>query len=433
MKREEKEMLQKEMIKEMPIPFNAQKVYEKMYNYHILQFRNKRYCGCCGKQLTDKEIKNTKCECGAKLEELPDYKKRKSYVSFNESSVCYTITNAFKDYLVIRTFVIGLVQNRMEKHSDFECHEIMRLAVNEKGEKIFARRPTWNVMWKWDWYYDKDFEIKPYQKNSKYDFNASYIGTTRKPKWLKYLDLHAITQINKEIKKREYFYRSKTILDFVKYYIEQPTYTETLTKLKRYDLLAFSMTKGNEKECMLLARKNREIPTTDFATYHDYLNGLQTLGKDLRNIDIVCPKDFVEANKRIEKQCKKIRDKEELKQNIKQYNQDYVARISGLIGMDFGNEKYHITILTSVNDFYEEALSMCHCVYRMGYYKNKDSYIFSVKNAEHKRLETAEIIVNKKQLALKQCYGYGDKFTEYHNEITKLINATLNDIRRVII
>lgn len=429
MKREEREMLKKELVKEMPIPFNALKVYEKRFKYHALQFRNKHYCGCCGKELNETEIKKMKCECGAKLEPIPSNKKRKSEMNYSDSSAYYTITSSIKNTLVIRTFVIWLTETRMEKHSDIACIEVMRLAINEKGERIFARRPTWSCMWNWDWKYNEAFEIKPLV--DRYDFNASYIGTMRKPKWLKYIDLKDLPKINNFKKAYEYSVR---LGEFVQFYAKRPTYTETLLKLKRYDLLWFASKYGYYEETMRLARKNKEIPTKDLYTYKDYLKGLEELGKDLRNIDVICPKDFVEANKSVEKQCKKLHDMKELSQNVEQYNKDYVARISSLIGMDFGNEKYHITILTSVNDFYEEAKSMCHCVYRMGYYKKAKSYIFSVRNKENKRLETAEIVVNdKKKLAIQQCYGYGDKYTEYHTEIINLLNTKLNEIKGALL
>ena len=115
----------------------------------------------------------------------------------------------------------------------------------------------------------------------------------------------------------------------------------------------------------------------------------------------------------------------ELKRNEKDMLED---------GVVFGNDKYTFSILPDIQAFWDEADSMCHCVYRMGYYNKDNSFIFSVRNKEdNKRLETAELkLDNKNNLFVSQCYGYGDKFTNHHNSIVHLLKSNLENIKGVL-
>lgn len=421
--------IKQDILKDYAIPFNPQQVWEREVGYHKLEWHKKQYCGCCG-SLIDL------CTCGHKnkLKDRPKYNKIKCRVNYQNNAYYYTIVSTIDNQLVFRTFVIWTTEEVNRKASPFKCYEVMRKAFDEKGKITFARIGVCGFMYQWDWNYGTDFTVKPYQTNSKYDMEYD-IRVYKKPKWAKYLDVKAYQRTMETLKKfNRYYSCSIDIKDYVKKYLENPVFFETLTKLKRYDLLGLWFKYySNTTAIMTLARKNKEMPTTDIHTYSDYLNGLETLNKDLKNIDIVCPKDFTEANKRVEKQCRKIKDQEQLKKEMEK-NNDYVARVEKLIGLDFGNGKYHVLILPSIEAFKEEADHMCHCVYRMKYYDKQSSYIFSIRNSEMKRLETAEIIIDKKiEPRVNQCYGYGDKYTKYHKVITHLLNTKLNEIKGVLL
>jgi hypothetical protein len=170
-------------------------------------------------------------------------------------------------------------------------------------------------------------------------------------------------------------------------------------------------------------RKNKTIPA-NFNLYHDYVLCLKSLKKDIKNEYYIASENFVEMNKKINKAYNKHKAELELEKNKLEYESKYKDKVAKLLNKDFGNDKFHITVLKNIQDFYEEGNHMCHCVYRMGYFKQENSYIFSIRDRFNKRVETAEI----KNHEINQLYGYGDKPSEYHEEIKQLLLKKINNI-----
>ncbi len=410
--------------KKLEYGLDPDKVYRKRFNFHTLTRYGKKYCGCCGKLLSE-------CNCDIKKrDELKEWYKYKTKAVYPYNSAYHIEIKSVDNNLLVRYFVIN-VDEKIGKQYKIWCKEVMRFLITEKGKVYFSRIETYSMFSNWDFKYETELVMRnkiPEKYLIPITHNQIQKASDR-PAWLKYLDIKNLWKVNEEITTNNH-YGSLSLIQYIKTFIQKPVIVETMLKCKRYDLLAFTINKGHEEEMMMLLKKDKKIPS-EWWTYRDYLDGLHTLEKDTKNIKVLVPDDFVSANARIEKACKKIRDKNELLLNIRKYNDKYINRVSKLLGVVFGNDKYIFSILPDIQAFWDEADSMCHCVYRMAYYNKDNSFIFSVRNKEdNKRLETAELkLDDKNNLFVSQCYGYGDQFTNHHNSIVHLLNNNLDNIK----
>lgn len=378
--------------------------WEKYSRYVKLEKYHKLYCGKCGKLLDE-------CNCNVKY--FPKAE-RKNHI---QDRAYYIMAENNNNLWVFRVYMI-LTSQQIGKVCEYSQHEVMRYSFNENGKlKIFERLDTASVFYSWDWKLGS--ELKKRKITDRYDFRFFNIEFKSKPIWAKYISIEMIRRLQKNID-RLY------LTSLMKILMSNEVKLETMYECKRYDLFEYCFKHQEDiNECMVLLKHKKEIP--DEILWHDYVDGLKTLGKDVKNIDVLCPKDFTKANKTVEKQCKDRKEKYELSNEVKLYDEEYIKRVSRLIGKDFGNNDFSIKVLPNVEAFYNEGKSMCHCVYRMGYYKKKESYIFSITK-DNKRVETAEINNHE----VNQCYGYGDVETTHHRKILSLLKRQIPNIYKTL-
>lgn len=373
--------------------------------YPKLKYYNKYYCGKCG-------ALDSECKCGCE--------KRKADSSTKMQLYYYGVidSNSKADF-ILNIYELYIYSKAKEK-CNFRNNKIITLEINN-GKVKKCLRYTYSAM---GYYYqdpcfnyNSTFENRIY--HDKIDEIVRFtdiISVLKMPKQLsmseeellgvsKYLDTRSLLQYNEMVKTKD-------------------TYIETMEKLKRYDLLAYIFKCPSDKDVAWeLMRKNKEIPAT-FNLYHDYVVCLKCLKKDIKNAYYIAPSNFVEMNQAMNKAYNKHKAELELEKNKLEYDKQYYEKVASLLNKDFGNDKFHITVLKNIQDFYEEGKHMCHCVYRMGYFKEDKGYIFSIRDRFNKRLETAEI----KNHEIYQLYGYGDKPSEYHEEIKQLLLKKINNI-----
>lgn len=85
-------------------------------------------------------------------------------------------------------------------------------------------------------------------------------------------------------------------------------------------------------------------------------------------------------------------------------------------------------ILPSVEEFCNEQISMHHCIFSCGYYKLEGSVILSARDNFGNRVETIQIDLNEGKVL--QSRGRFNKFTEYHDEIVKMVNLMFHQEMR---
>ena len=169
----------------------------------------------------------------------------------------------------------------------------------------------------------------------------------------------------------------------------------------------------------------------------DYLRDLKYLGKDLRNPSVICPQNLHKAHELTMKMAQNKREREmaesrartqmEQMQKDTKARDEFFARIAKWLDMVIENEHLRITALPTPESIIEEGKAMHHCV--GGYWNRPMSLILSAKDMNGKRVETIEISL--KDYTIVQVYGFGNKPTEYHNEIISMLKDNANYIKGI--
>ena len=163
--------------------------------------------------------------------------------------------------------------------------------------------------------------------------------------------------------------------------------------------------------------------------WSDYIHDLIELGEDIHNPKLLCPEDIEEAHRETGRRIRNIRQKKELEETLKRaekFNSSYIKNHKKWLDIVWETEDLIARPLQNIQEFYEEGNHMCHCVFRCEYYKKAKSLILSIRDKKtNKRLETAEVDMIQEKIL--QCYGYGDQFTDQHDNIIKFINKNLKN------
>lgn len=167
--------------------------------------------------------------------------------------------------------------------------------------------------------------------------------------------------------------------------------------------------------------------------WFDLVTMLADMNMDYHNPHYVCPANLHEAHqelvRRKEREELRQREQEELArlERDKKAGQSLEKRVARYLNMSIHGFGLHLVVLATIKDFRDEGKSMCHCVYSGRYYARENSLLLSARDSKGKRWETIE--VSLKDLKVLQCYGYGDKFTEKHNDILALVNQNMWQIK----
>lgn len=164
----------------------------------------------------------------------------------------------------------------------------------------------------------------------------------------------------------------------------------------------------------------------DATEWLDLVGMLIDLGMDFHSPHYVCPANLHDMHQRILRQKARRDETRELEKNADS-NAKLQKRIAKYLDMDIHNKDLRIIVLPSVSAFKAEGDHLGHCVYSGGYYNRENSLILSARGKRNKRWETIE--VSLQTFTILQCYGYGDEFTEKHQEILDLVNANMWQIK----
>ncbi|MEZ7675647.1 PcfJ domain-containing protein [Prevotella sp. 20925_1_30] len=208
---------------------------------------------------------------------------------------------------------------------------------------------------------------------------------------------------------------------------------ETLLKAGRTDHLRYFL--GNKRtfeelwqSYKIAVRNGYEI--ADISLWSDYVDTLRRLGKDIHNPKYLCPTDLKGEHDRRHEELLRQREREEIEQKQKKAMEDekrFKELKSKFFGICFTDGTIQVHVLESVQEHFEEGVSMHHCVFSNAYYLKEDSLILSA-TIEGKRIETIE--VSLRTLEVVQSRGVCNKNTEYHEQIVNLVNANRGLISR---
>lgn len=171
----------------------------------------------------------------------------------------------------------------------------------------------------------------------------------------------------------------------------------------------------------------------DDTEWFDLVEMLAERGMDYHNPHYVCPADLHRAHQelvvRAQRERERLEEQREMErlQREKDTEKNLAKRVARYLDMDIRGNGLHLVVLSDIKMFHDEGNALGHCVYTCGYYRKEDSLLLSARGRGGKRWETIE--VSLKDLKVLQCYGYGDKFTEKHQEILDLVNSNMWQIK----
>ena len=344
------------------------------------------------------------------------------YFSISES--------AYPDWEVIRLYQMHIFHNKTGVK--YYCVEVLRNFKKDRHNLMFGKLRGMNGCIS----YTSDIELRANRKSYYYGYTADCLG---------------------DLFKAEAYRIERTSVERIKCLREDPKdlnkviaipYGETLYNQGELRIIHYTKCYNYKKEFLdsiRIAKKHG----LEFAQMcnHEWFDMVYCIIKtknDNHNPKFVAPENInMMHNYFLEKyqalQRKKEREREERDmfkrereqlvrlESERKINEAYIKRRKKYFDLDISNSKFDIHILKNVQEFYEEGTEMHHCVFSMGYYKKEKSLIMSCRDKQGNRVETIEVDLNTYKIA--QCYGKYDQFTEWHDEIIKLVEQNMNKIR----
>lgn len=161
----------------------------------------------------------------------------------------------------------------------------------------------------------------------------------------------------------------------------------------------------------------------------DYIDLLRFFNKDLHNAKHVCPKDLKTEHDRYMEKKRKYDEwklKEENRSKALEEEMAFKELKSKFFGIQFTDGIISVRVLDSVEEIMKEGDVLHHCVFANDYHLKPDTLILSAC-VEGKRVETVEVSLSKLQVL--QSRGVCNKNTEYHDQILKLVEKNIPQIR----
>ena len=203
---------------------------------------------------------------------------------------------------------------------------------------------------------------------------------------------------------------------------------ETLLKTGRRRELSYFLNHQRELDfcwssLRIVLRQNYKI--NDVSLWVDYIKLLEKCGKDLNNAFYVCPIDLRSSHDRYLKMAERIREREE-KERQRQIAIQNEARFKKLkekfFGLSFTDGTIIVSVLESIQEYYNEGEAMHHCVGQSEYFLKPNSLVFSAR-IDGQRIETVELSLKTFQVI--QSRGICNKNTKHHQHIINLVHKNV--------
>lgn len=168
----------------------------------------------------------------------------------------------------------------------------------------------------------------------------------------------------------------------------------------------------------------------DISLWIDYIRLLERCGKDIHNAHYVCPLDLKAEHDRYQERVRIIQEREEREEQRKKAkeNEERFRELkSKFFGLSFTDGLIVVSVLESVDDYYNEGNALHHCVGQCEYYLKPQSLVFSAR-IDNQRVETIELSLET--FKVLQSRGLCNKATEYHDRIIRLVQKNARQIRK---
>lgn len=430
--------------KKLPPLTQSQREWGETHIQAPTAFVNKRHAWCseCGMPLDHKKLNSNLIidvledevvcpHCGTKLKI-----EKNSLGAVQIIKNYYTIVTTYQGYQVFRHFLATKHCQRNDV-ALYSFNEVVQIWIDENGkETIMARNVSPINMYYDVWILDKEMSIKrrygSYYGYCRYDINPQSIYPHRR--YINNLKRNGFKGDFMDLCPSEV---AKNILGNSDY--------ESLLKTNQIDLFKHLTRLGAKeipyKYAVNICNRNNYI-ISDASLWYDLLKALKYLGKDLHSPHFICPDDlkeshdyFVELQNKKEEKIRLKRERElqiqrelQEKRTASEWNDKYIKMKEKYFDLLFEDDNLTIQTLKSVDEFVDEGIAMCHCVFSNGYYKESNSLILSAKDKSGERVETIEI--NLEKFIIIQSRGIHNSQTKYHDEIINLVNENMHQIRQ---
>jgi len=221
---------------------------------------------------------------------------------------------------------------------------------------------------------------------------------------------------------------------------------ETIYKLGHYelfDLLVYRYDRLlNVWPGLKIAFRNK-YPIGDRASsYVDYLEMLKSFGKDISNAHYSCPESLYEQHQVYTRKSQKRIDKAQTARNkiyraereaeaaeklerIKEDSKIYAKRMKKYKNLSIVKDSIEIVPILTLDQMYEEGLTLEHCVFINEYYLNEHMVYLSAR-VEGEVRETIEI--NILSCEITQSRGLDNKASFYNADIVSLMKENLSSV-----
>ena len=369
------------------------------------------WCSNCGGEFSD--FKHSKCPwCGAKITKR-EHRPNKRVSRGNYYTTLITTCGGWQ----VSRHV--LVKHKAYKGGE-SCHDAVEVAqvwTNVQGEQVIYARPCAPCML----YYDKWIESAPMSIKHKGTKGYRYDIDSYSKK------LCGVLPILRRNGFKGDFH--DIMPDDLWRLLLTDNFAETLFKTGQYSLLALIADNGrlNRAAAMICVRHGYIVK--DAYVWRDYIDNAAACGYDIRNPKYCCPADLQNAHDRMQRLKERRDAAEKLKsdeQKIRQNEPLYRDAKGKFLGILIKGRGVTIQPLQSVRDFFNEGLSMHHCVFANKYYSKEGSLILSARGKDGQRIETIEFDLQRGKVV--QSRGRFNKTTKRHDYIVTLCNNNAKKI-----
>lgn len=436
--------------------------------------KNNVICMECGHEFTsetcsiDGTIECPVCHKKLKIE----WTRKKVY----DESKFLAITHEYSGFQVVRYFWVNKWRNRQSGKGEHFISEVMQIWFNETGKKVYlskplkmypneARNPFREVVYnnKTEKYEDAKMSIRrPGTGCGFYGFNIAELGYKK----LKIVSLAQFLKhrgVKRSVGSFPYNYQFDDFIDMImaplaevihkkgqkellfnlahgKFWKQDGNLSKRLQALKialRHSY--FDNHKLYEKQDPRYGHENDRVLYSDWM---DLINQIIRMGLDYSSPKYVCPEDLHGLHNaliRKENRTRQEADKLAKLEKDRSLNEQYINARDAFFSLNLVDKEngFSIQVLKSVEDFYEEANKMHHCVFNNGYYDmsiHPNSLIMSARtgddwNNPDKRLETIE--VNLENFTVVQSKAVHNGTDKLHNKILSLVLKNMDVIQNI--
>lgn len=208
---------------------------------------------------------------------------------------------------------------------------------------------------------------------------------------------------------------------------------ETLFKTGKKNDLAFFLSRPMDFDFCWASYKialRKKYKIVDMQMWTDYIQLLNLCGKDIRNAYYICPKNLKQEHDKYVEKIRMIREREEREEQRKkaQANEELFREMkSKFFGLNFTDGNIIVSVLESVDEYYQEGNALHHCVGQCQYYLKPNTLVLSAR-INDERIETIELSLESFQVL--QSRGMCNKNTEYHDRIITLVQNNIKLIHQ---